>query len=757
MSTPPVKPASPRVDQNPRSSPLAAFRSLTGILALLAFAFLWHPAAIRATVPCGNGPDFQEILRQGNDPDLAPLSRERAYERAIQLCPGRSDLYHSLSALLRQQRDFNGSERWSERGLRVAPEDPELKLDHAIALELTGRVADSVSALTRLPESATVEFYLGVAYDALQNHKAARQAFSRAVDLGYEDSYVFYALIEQDHALHDKEAGIKDFETFDQRFPDSPWLHMLLGDAYMTRYEDASAESEYQKALAKSPEIAGAHFRLGYLAFGRADYAGAAGEFRKEIGLDPAFGAPYLYLGLCLRRLGKDDEALPLLKKAVALNPDSPLPSRALAVVQIDTHDAKGALETLKAAKKRFPSEPAFSAQLATLLKQMGRPDEAEKEVALAESLGRKNNPPHLVSNPKPADQNESRPTGASAPAEGEARESHTRMATQQADANEPPPGGQAGETRPADNESKTLLADLRLCLARENAACATAALAALHDPRIEQGPEYPQLKAETLALQQQEAKALAPVRSAIQAHPAEPHYLITQGRIYEKFGDYLAAIESFLRAAQLEPKSPEPLYFTGMSFFLMAERVHSPEYFSRAEQNFKSALELSPDYDRAEFMLGVVAAMQSRLAEAQTYLRNTVQMKPSNPYYHLQYGILLKRMEDNRGALDEMHLAEKLYPSYALTHFELGSLYEKLQDYPQARKQLETAVELNPHLSTAYYHLGGVYLHLGLSDASKKALDRFQLAKAQEGEEVPDPAAMAISSAEITGGADVP
>ena len=750
MSTPLVKPISPRFRQNPRSFPLAALRSVKGILALLAFACGCYPAPTWASVPCGNGPDFQETLRQGNDPNLAPLSRERAYERAIQLCPDRSDLYHSLSAFLRQQRDFDGSERWSQRGLRLAPGDPVLKLDHAIALVLTGRVADSVSALLRLTRSATVEFYLGVAYDALQNHKAAQEAFSRAVDLGYEDSYVFYALIEQDHALHDKEAGIRDFETFDQRFPDSPWLHMLLGDAYMTRYADSSAESEYQKALGKSPEIAGAHFRLGYLAFGRADYARSADEFRKEIHLDPAFGEPYLYLGLSLRRLGKNDEALPVLKKAVALDPDSPLPSRALAVVQIDTHDANGALETLKAAKKHFPSEPAFSAQLATLLKQMGRPDEAEKEVALAESLGRKNNPSRLISHANPADQDESRPIGALAPVQGEARESHAALPTVQADPNEAPPGGQGGETHQAGNESKALLADLRLCLARENAACATAALAAIHDPAIEQGPEYPQLKAQTLALQQQEAKALAPVQSAIHANPAQPHYLITQGRIYEKFEDYLAAIESFLKAAQLEPESPEPLYFTGMSFFLMAERVHSPEYFNRAEQNFKSALELSPDYDRAEFMLGVVAAMQSRLNEAQTYLHNTVQMKPSNPYYHLQYGILLKRMEDNRGALDEMRLAERLYPSYALTHFELGSLYEKLQDYPHARKQLETAVDLNPQLSTAYYHLRGVYLHLGLPDESKKAFDQFKLAKAQEGEEVPDPAAVAISSAEI-------
>jgi len=719
---------------------------------LLAIAGGLCPLHSWATAPCGEGAEVQALLRQGNDAQLPALNRERAYERAIQLCPDRSDLYHSLSDFLRQQRDFKGSERWSQRGLRIAPDDPQLKQDHAIALVLSGRTAESVSALSQLPRSATVEFYLGVAYDALQNHKAAQQAFSRAVDLGYEDSYVFFALIEQDRALHDKEAGLRDFQNFDQRFPDSPWLNIVLGDAYMTKYEDASAESEYKKALEKNPELAGAHFRLGFLAFGRADYAAAADECRKEIDLNPAFGEPFLYLGLSLRRLGKNDEALPVLKKAVALYPDSPLPYRALAVVQINKHDTKGALETLRVAKQRFPTEPAFAVQIAALLKQMGRPEEADEEVALAESLRRKKRTPsHLLSSATPPGQNdEGHPTAASPPAQVDAPDNQVAQPTVQANRNDGPPDGRNADTRDPAAESKALLADLRLCVARENAACATAALAAIHDPAIEQEPEYASLKARTLALEQQEANALAPVQSAIQANPAQPSYLIKQGRIYEKFGDYVGAIECFLKAAQLEPESPEPLYFTGMSFFLMAERVHSPEYFNRAEQNFKAALQLSPEHDRAEFMLGVVAAMQSRLNEAQTYLQKTVQMKPSNPHYHLQYGILLRRMEEKRGALDEMLLAEKLAPSYALTHFELGSLYEELGDYPQARRQLERAIDLNPQLSAAYYHLRGVYLHLGLPGESKKAFDQFNLVKAHDGEEVPDPAALAISSADI-------
>ena len=46
---------------------------------------------------------------------------------------------------------------------------------------------------------------------------------------------------------------------------------------------------------------------------------------------------------------------------------------------------------------------------------------------------------------------------------------------------------------------------------------------------------------------------------------------------------------------------------------------TQSPDYYHRAEQHFQLALQVSPDYHRAEFMLGVIDAMQSRLDEART------------------------------------------------------------------------------------------------------------------------------------------
>jgi tetratricopeptide (TPR) repeat protein len=694
---------------------------------------------------CLSAPAVQQLVSQGNDNRRPYLDRKKAYKRALELCPREADLYHALAVLTLQGHEFEEDLLWVRRGLKIRPDDPQLQLDEAVALISSGHPEESLPILAHVPSSAGSQFYLGMAQRALGDHKAAQQAFSKALDLGYQDPYVLYVLIEQDRDLHDKEAGLKDFQTLYKRFPDSAWVHVVLGDAYMSRYEDSNAESEYIKALAIDPKLPVIHFQLGSLAFSHNDYSQAAEEFRKEIDLDPAFGDAYLYLGLTLRRQGKNQEAVPILERAVALEPNSPLPYRALAVVQVNTNAIDAASETLRTAKMRFPSEPAFAAQLAVLLKQMGRSEEAAEEATLAESLSRKGNRSHQA--PGAPVQSGEGSIANSQPAAG-GTDPATKPAFSAGHAS--PKQVQAGEQTGSDRSFAIVTGDLQQCLERSDAACAGAALSAISDPRVLRTPDYLELKAETLALEHRKPEALAAIKTAIEGNPSKPHYLITQGRLYVNFNEPLEAITSFLKAAELEPNSPEPFYFLGTTFFLLAERYKSPDYFSRAERNLRAALEASQDYHRAEFMLGVIAAVLSRLDEARTHLQRAIQMDPSNPYYHLHYGILLKHEGDNRGALGEMKTAEQQNPSYALTHFELATVYEKLGDYTQATSQLETALKLNPGLSAVYYHLGAVYAHVGREEESKAAYERFKAMKEHPEQTNADPAASAVSEEEL-------
>ncbi len=726
------------------------------------------PSALAHAVPsddCSKNQQFNQWLQQGQSLKLSVVARQKAYEQAIKACPRSTTAYHNLSVLLLQQQQFEKALGWTRRGLEVVPANPELNLDLGVALLSLGQPEKALLIFQRLPVSGKTEFYLGMAYRSLRDHQAARQAFAKSFALGYHDPYVLYALIEQDHALHDKKAGLADFRTFYERFPQSAWLHLLLGNAYISRHDNLHAEAEYLEAVKLNPKLPIAHFHLGLIAFNRADYSLALRDFQREVALNPTFGEAYLYLGATLRRLGRNSEALPDLQQSVAHDPNFALAYRELAAAQIEAHQLREARKTLEKGERRFPKEQAFPAQLAQLLRRLGDTQSAEKQSRLAESLSRQANP-QLQSHPPSAHPSGENPEetgdspvlstyksdgGNSVPDSREKSDNPqlTRGISSGMKSGNAPGAGIEREallglsmnrTRGHISYTSPELRQLSQCVERSDRLCAASALKAIQDKNLQNNSDYLNLKAQALNLLHKRAEALAAIQRAIQIQPHRADYFITEGQIYQRMDRQIAAIKSFLHAEQLQPGLAAPIYDLGMSFFLLGNDNNDNQYYDRAARHFKTALELDPKNDRAEFMLGIVDVVEFKLDQAKKEFEEALRMSPQNPYYHLHYGILLSRLGDHTGARREMQTAEKLDPSYARTYFNLGNLDAEIGDYPEAREQLEAAVRLDPSLSSAYYSLGRVYHHLGLAAKSQAAFLKFQKMKSQERQEQSDP-----------------
>ena len=344
---------------------------------------------------CRAQPGVQSFLAQAQDTKRSYEERKKAYESAAQVCSQDSSIDTAISALLLEHQDGKAGFAWARRGLQLAPGDPALTVYEGISLLLLGQPDQALAILEKAPATAKNEFYLGMAHRALREHKQAQEALSKAFSLGFNDPYLLYVLIEQDHALGEKEAGLKDFRTLYERFPDSPWLHMLYGDAYMAKLDNANAESEYEQVVKLAANLPIVHYQLGYINFERAKYPAAEEDFRKEIVNNPTFALAYLYLGATLRRLGRNAEALPILQQAVVRDPNYVLAYNELATAQKEAGKIEDALRTLQEGERRFPEEAAFPAQLAGLLRRLGRPEQAKSEAEKAARLSSKNNPVH--------------------------------------------------------------------------------------------------------------------------------------------------------------------------------------------------------------------------------------------------------------------------------------------------------------------------------------------------------------------------
>ena len=657
--------------------------SILSSVTMLGFASNHSP---RSKAPkCREQSQFKTLLTRGGDDKNSVAAREGALQEAANLCPKNPATYERLGVLLLQQQRFQLALTWVHRGLRIAPQNANLALTLGTILLSGGQPRKALLVFKDLPPNAKTDFYLGMTYRTLRNHQAARDALSKSFVLGNHDPYVLYVLIEQDHDLRDTKAGLKDFRTFYRDFPNSPWLHLLLGNAYEAQHNVADAESEYQKAAHLDPELPIVHFSLGLINFNRADYSAAIQDFRQEINLDPAFGRAYLYLGVTLRRVGKNSEALPYLEEAVARDPNFALAYSSLASAEIEAGQSKKAIKTLQVGEQKFPKEAAFPAQLSQLMRGMGDVRLAQKQAALAELLSEKGNPvTRGVSSQK-------------------AVTKHSAVVD--------PPQFQK----------------LCQCLQKQDVKCASQTLSGLNDAALHNNPDYLNLKAQTLNLEEHRKEALKVIQKALATYPDNPDYWMTQGQIYQRMGNEVAAIKSFLRAGQMESNPAEAVYYIGMSFFLLGNYYNEDKYYLRAAQHFKTTLKLDPHFDKAEFMLGAINSIEFKLVQAKLDFQKALRMSPKNPYYILHYGILLSRLGDNAGALREMKLAEQLDPSYALTYFNLGSLDAQMGNYKDAMAQLQTGIRLDPQYAQAYYTLGRVYYQLGLKSKSQETLLKFQ------------------------------
>ena len=654
---------------------------------------------------CSEESQFEKLLAKGSNVNIPNTARESALRQAVKLCAQDPAVYESLGVLLLQQQRFQEAVAWIRRGLKIVPQNLNLIMALGTALLSAGQPEEALLVFQSLPPNAKTEFYLGMTYRALRDHKAAREALAQSFKMGYHDPYVLYALIEEDRYLHDTQAGLRDFQTFDQSFPHSPWLHLLLGNAYNSQKDIPSAEAEYQKAASLDPMLPVVHFKLGVLSFSRADYATAVQDFRQEVKLNPTFGEAYLYLGVTLRRIGKDREALPYLEEAVTRDPNSALAYGQLASAQTQVGQTQRAIQTLQEGERRFPTDAAFPAQLARLLKTLGEVHAAEEQATRAQSLNQEGN--LMIPGVSP---------------------NHAL----------------AEHGVPHDPR----FGDLRHCLELEDVRCASQTLSELNDAELQGNPEYLNLKAQTLNLEQNRKQALAVIQRALLADPNQGSYWMTQGRVYQQLGNQVEAIKSFLRAEQLKANPVDAAYYIGMSFFLLGDYYGGDNFFLRAAQHFKTALKLDPHFDKAEFMLGAINAIESKLPQAKLNFEKALEMNPKNPYYILHYGVLLRRLGDSAGALRQMKLAQKLAPSYARTYFSLGGLEEQIGDYKEARAQLEAGLRLDPKDSQAYYTLGRVYHQLGLESESEEAFRKFQQLKSQKPVEI-EKLAPSIPSAE--------
>lgn len=95
----------------------------------------------------------------------------------------------------------------------------------------------------------------------------------------------------------------------------------------------------------------------------------------------------------------------------------------------------------------------------------------------------------------------------------------------------------------------------------------------------------------------------------------------------------------------------------------------------ARAEEEYRRAINMDPDFAKAHYNLGNLLLQQRRYAEAARAFAEAVRSRPDWPAAHNNLGIALANLSDLKAAETRFRLALRLDPGYAAARDNLGRL----------------------------------------------------------------------------------
>ena len=313
-----------------------------------------EPAALPQAAP----PAFAEarkLIQQGKvDEAIAELQA---------LDPTTKGLALELGTAYYKKSDYPKAIEYLKKATAADPANEEASQLLGLSYYLGGHPAEAIPLLEKVQgwySRANVDAasILGICYIQTQNYDQARKSFGKMFDVPGDSApaYLFTA-------------------------------RMLLRQEY-----DPVAEQYAQKAVALDPKLPLVHFLLGELYLYKSRVPEAIAEFQKELAIDPANAATYYKLADAYSRVQKFEEAERVLQRSIWLDSTSTGPYILMGKILEKKGEFDLAVRALQRAANMDPNNPTTHHLLGQAYRDMGKKEEAESELKIAEQLQSRQN-----------------------------------------------------------------------------------------------------------------------------------------------------------------------------------------------------------------------------------------------------------------------------------------------------------------------------------------------------------------------------
>ena len=272
---------------------------------------------------------------------------------------------------------------------------PGLRMNFGLALFKAGELKEAIHTFDGLlkgqtpssPEAQRLTILLGLAHYGLEEFAAAVPYLKEAT--ASDPQNLPFRLVLAHSCLGSKQyqCVLDVYHEILLLNAESAEADMLAGEALDEMKDHAGATQQFRAAVKANPKEPNVHFGLGYLLWAQCQYEEAAQEFQAELANVPNHVQALTYLADANMKMSRPEIALPLLRKAIALDPGMELAHLNLGILHADAGRRDEALRELKIAAKLSPNDVNVHWRLARLYQAMGRKDEANAEFHKTKSL----------------------------------------------------------------------------------------------------------------------------------------------------------------------------------------------------------------------------------------------------------------------------------------------------------------------------------------------------------------------------------
>jgi tetratricopeptide (TPR) repeat protein len=200
----------------------------------------------------------------------------------------------------------------------------------------------------------------------------------------------------------------------------------------------------------------------------------------------------------------------------------------------------------------------------------------------------------------------------------------------------------------------------------------------------------------------------------------SEPRTFLALAEGYTKLGRYEEGLQAAAKATASPELAPRAHYAMGLAH-------HERLDYEQAEASYRKAVELGLDSAESRLNQGRALYGMAKHDEARAALLGALEREPDLAAAHLQLGKVLTELRDYRAAAEHLARARDLAPDNAQAWYQTGVVAQRRGEPGEAVASLREALRLDPDLLDAYYRLGTELAKQGQTDEGQKLLEAFR------------------------------